>query len=78
MRALAQALAKRGRGCGLLNVNGYYDALAAFLDHAVAQGFLTSEHRRILTVASDPAELLDLLAAFEPPTVGKWLEREQS
>jgi hypothetical protein len=29
-------------------------------------------------VASDPAELLDLLAAFEPPTVGKWLEREQS
>jgi uncharacterized protein (TIGR00730 family) len=66
------------KGCGLLNVNGYYDALAAFLDHATTQGFLKPEHRGILTVASDPAELLDRLAAFEPPTVGKWLEREQS
>jgi uncharacterized protein (TIGR00730 family) len=68
-------LGLHGKGCGLLNVNGYYDALAAFLDHAVSQGFLRAEHRGILTVASDPAELLDLLAAFEPPTVGKWLER---
>jgi uncharacterized protein (TIGR00730 family) len=66
------------KGCGLLNVNGYYDALAAFLDHAVAEAFLKPEHRGILTVASDPAELLDRLAAFEPPTVGKWLEREQT
>jgi uncharacterized protein (TIGR00730 family) len=66
------------KGCGLLNVNGYYDALAAFLDHAVTQGFLRAAHRGILTVASDPAELLDRLAAFEPPTVGKWLEREQT
>jgi uncharacterized protein (TIGR00730 family) len=66
------------KGCGLLNVNGYYDALAAFLDHAVDQAFLTPQHRGILTVASDPAVLLDRLAAFEPPTVGKWLEREQT
>jgi uncharacterized protein (TIGR00730 family) len=66
------------KACGLLNVNGYYDALADFLDHAVEEAFLKAEHRGILTVASDPAELLDRLAAFEPPTVGKWLEREQS
>jgi uncharacterized protein (TIGR00730 family) len=66
------------KACGLLNVNGYYDALADFLDHAVEEAFLKPEHRGILTVASDPAELLDRLAAFEPPTVGKWLEREQS
>jgi uncharacterized protein (TIGR00730 family) len=64
------------KACGVLNVNGYYDALAAFLDHAVAEGFLSPEHRGVLTVASDPAELLDRLAAFEPPTVGKWLERK--
>jgi uncharacterized protein (TIGR00730 family) len=64
------------KACGVLNVNGYYDALAAFLDHAVTEGFLSSEHRGVLTVASDPAELLDRLAAFEPPTVGKWLERK--
>jgi uncharacterized protein (TIGR00730 family) len=63
------------KACGVLNVNGYYDALAAFLDHAVGEGFLSHEHRGVLTVASDPAELLDRLAAFEPPTTGKWLER---
>jgi uncharacterized protein (TIGR00730 family) len=64
------------KACGALNVRGYYDRLADFLDHAVTQGFLRAEHRAILTIADDPAELLDRLAAFEPPTVGKWLERE--
>jgi uncharacterized protein (TIGR00730 family) len=66
------------KGCGALNVRGYYDALAAFLDHAVTQGFLRDEHRAVLMFEDDPAKLLDRLAAFEPPTVGKWLEREQT
>jgi uncharacterized protein (TIGR00730 family) len=64
--------------CGLLNVRGYYDHLAAFLDHAVAEGFLRPQHRAVLSVASEPADLLDRLAAFEPPAVGKWLELEES
>jgi hypothetical protein len=29
-------------------------------------------------VADDPAELLDRLAAFEPPRVGKWVELDQT
>ena len=28
------------KACGVLNVRGYYDPLAAFLDHAVEEGFL--------------------------------------
>jgi uncharacterized protein (TIGR00730 family) len=66
------------KACGVLNVRGYYDALAAFLDHAVDEGFLRPQHRAVLTVAADPDELLDRLAAYEPPTVGKWLERDQT
>jgi uncharacterized protein (TIGR00730 family) len=66
------------KACGVLNVRGYYEGLAAFLDHAVTEGFLRPEHRAVLMVAEDPAELLDRLAAFEAPTVGKWLEREQT
>jgi uncharacterized protein (TIGR00730 family) len=66
------------KACGVLNVRGYYDALAAFLDHAVEEGFLRSQHRDVLSVAADPGELLDRLAAFEPPTVGKWLELDQT
>ena len=47
---------------GLLNVAGYYDALVAYLDGAVASGFLKPQHRSLLHVGSDPVELLDRLA----------------
>jgi uncharacterized protein (TIGR00730 family) len=66
------------KACGVLNVRGYYDGLATFLDHAVSEGFLRAQHRAVLTVAEDPAELLDALAAYEPPRVGKWLELDQT
>ena len=57
------------KACGVLNVSGYYDHLAAFLDHAVAEGFLRAQHRAVLSVEEDPAELLDALAAYRPPRV---------
>jgi uncharacterized protein (TIGR00730 family) len=66
------------KACGLLNVRGYYDGLVAFLDHAVGEGFLRPQHRAVLSVAAGPAELLDALAAFEPPRVAKWLELDQT
>jgi uncharacterized protein (TIGR00730 family) len=66
------------KACGVLNVRGYYDHLAAQLDHAVAEGFLRPQHRAVLSVASEPAELLDRLAAYEAPTVTKWLELDES
>ena len=66
------------KACGVLNVRGYYDHLAALLDHAVAEGFLRPQHRAVLSVASEPAELLDRLAAFVPPAVGKWLELDET
>lgn len=47
---------------GLLNVNGYFDALIEFLDGAVTGGFLRPEHRRLLLVESDAARLLERLA----------------
>jgi uncharacterized protein (TIGR00730 family) len=60
--------------CGVLNVRGYYDHLAAFLDHAVGEGFLRPQHRAVLSVESEPAALLDRMAGYQPPTVGKWTE----
>ena len=66
------------KACGVLNVRGYYDHLAALLDHAVAEGFLRPQHRAVLSVASEPADLLDRLAAYEPPTVAKWLELDET
>jgi hypothetical protein len=36
----------------LLNINGFYDQLLGFLDHAVAQGILKQKSREILLVAN--------------------------
>lgn len=47
--------------CGCLNVLGYFDPLAAMLDHAVREGFLRPDQRRILNSANRPEELLALL-----------------
>lgn len=58
--------------CGLLNVAGYFDHLLAFLDHSTAQGFLHPQHRRMLLVASTPAELLEQFENYVPPSVEKW------
>ncbi len=48
--------------CGLLNVDGYYDALLSFLDHAVASSFLRADHRDLLQAAREISTLLDRLA----------------
>jgi len=42
----------------VINTNGYYDGLAAFLDHAVGEGFLPAPQRAKLTVAADAQELI--------------------
>jgi hypothetical protein len=52
----------------VLNIAGYFDALTAFLDHAVAEGFLTQAHRDTIMVESEPAVLLERLRAYEKPT----------
>ena len=44
---------------GLLNTDGYYDELVAFLDRATAAGFMKPGHRALLQVSRDPQDLLD-------------------
>ncbi len=47
--------------CGLLNVEGFFDPLIAYLDRAVREGFLKLRHRALVTHDSDPGRLLDRL-----------------
>ena len=51
---------------GLLNVNGFYDKLLSFLDHAVEQEFLTSSARQIIISAATAEQLIDQLQSFIP------------
>ena len=45
----------------LLNINGYYDKLLAFLDHSVTEGMLKPQNREVIHVASTVEEALRLL-----------------
>ncbi|XVF37919.1 hypothetical protein REPUB_Repub20aG0052900 [Reevesia pubescens] len=51
---------------GMLNVNGFYDSLFSFLDHAVEQRFISQATRQILVIATTSEQLLDQLQAFVP------------
>lgn len=64
--------------CGLLNAEGYYDKLAAFLDHAVAEWFVRPKYRSMLIVADDPVELLDRFERYEPPEVPQRIRKDRS
>ena len=46
---------------GVLNVEGYFDAFLAFVEHMQVEGFIKPAHRDALRVAPDPQGLLDML-----------------
>jgi uncharacterized protein (TIGR00730 family) len=71
-------LGSHTKPCALLNVAGYYDALLAFLDHAVREQFLRPEHRAMLLVDDDPARLLDRCASYRAPHAPKWITPQQT
>ncbi len=60
---------------GLLNVNGYYDRLLGFVEHAVEEGFIREVHRGLVVSSSDPEQLLELLAQVEVPELGRWIDK---
>ena len=63
--------------CGVLDVAGYFAPLGTLLDGAARAGFVRPAHRGLVLTDTDPAALLDRLAAWTPVTTGKWLKRSQ-
>lgn len=62
----------------LMNTLGFFDPLYALLDHMVSEGFVRPQHRGMVLTADAPAPLLEVILAYRPPTVEKWLERDQT
>ena len=56
------------RPIGLLNVAGFFDALLAWLDHCVQEGFLLPEMCASLHISSNLEELLNALLHPKPPS----------
>jgi uncharacterized protein (TIGR00730 family) len=63
---------------GLLDVRGYYSQLAAFLDHAVEERFLTPEHREMLVLEERADAMLAAFRRWRPPVRTKWIDRAAS
>jgi uncharacterized protein (TIGR00730 family) len=63
---------------GLLDVEGFYRPLAAFLDHTVVEGFLRDGTRSILAMADDLDALLEALAAVRPVAEHKWIGLDEA
>ena len=61
--------------CGLLNVDGYFDSLIAYLDNAVKEGFLKAENRAMLLSDPTPAGLVQQFERYTAPRVEKWVSR---
>ena len=62
----------------LLDTDGYWAPLLAFLGHARAEGFVRPAHLDALLVERAAAALLDRLATHEPPPVTPWLTPAQT
>ena len=55
---------------GLINTGGYYDALLAFTQHSVSEGFLSPEQLALIQVSDNATDLLRALvqaAGFSAP-----------
>ena len=59
--------------CGLLNVDGYFNHLLAYLDHAETEEFLRPENRQMLLCADTAIGLLLKFEQYAAPRIDKWL-----
>lgn len=55
------------KAIGLLNVAGYFDPLLAWVERAIADGFVSDKYRDLLVVEADPEVLLIRLQHYTPP-----------
>lgn len=64
---------------GVLNVDGYYDALLELIDRAVLEGFISKANTELLQVEDSAEALLEKLRSHKPrPPARKWLDRTEA
>lgn len=62
---------------GILNVNGFYDGLLAFIQTLVDKGFVKPSHQDMVLTAPDIEDLLHRMKTYEAPPVPKWITQEE-
>ncbi len=61
---------------GILNINGYYDALKALCDNMVVEGFLNETVNNSISINESFDSLLELMYASMPPINKKWITKQ--
>lgn len=60
--------------CALYNIEGFYDTLITFIQHASREGFVRSEYVDMLIVENDLNNILQAFRNYQPPG-DKWRDR---
>jgi uncharacterized protein (TIGR00730 family) len=60
---------------GMLNAKGYYERVKEFVDHAEREGFLRTEHRRILHFADTVEQMIDILERAQVPHEPRYIDK---
>jgi uncharacterized protein (TIGR00730 family) len=61
--------------CAILDSNGYYEHLIAFLDHAVGEGFLRADQRRTLLEIATVEDVVPAIERWQPTATERWIDR---
>ena len=69
-------LGYHSKPCGILNINGYFDGLLKFLDHAVSSGFIKQAHINSILIDSDSEKLIQKFQTYIPIKEAKWIKKE--
>jgi uncharacterized protein (TIGR00730 family) len=60
----------------LLDAGGFFQPLITLLRHTIEQEFAAPEHQGLIVIEQEPVALLDALAKWTPPPLGrKWMDR---
>jgi uncharacterized protein (TIGR00730 family) len=62
---------------GILNTDGFYDALIVLIQTMVDKGFLKQINQQMLLVSDKIDELINKMKNYEAPTVTKWINKER-
>ena len=63
--------------CGILNIEGYYDALMALAAHGVAEGFIAPPHKEMVVVQDTVQQLISELIIARLPVESKWVSNRE-
>ena len=61
---------------GILNINGFYNNLIAFLDEMVDKGLLKVVNREMVLLSDSIDDLLTKMKTYQAPIIGKWIAKE--